>query len=326
MFIPDPDESDWSITSEKSSQKKSTKKSVFPKKVILAITTHGSIPVSKGTHSILRVPDNMKITKINATSYGICNMLHPTSVDNYIKELNNIKPSIIKSNNIEEYYETMQPVIKFLVKEEQEKIIPQLQKTSNIKYKERYQNMEYIYQRKNQLSYKISVFNPNEDLINKVYERSSEDKITTNDFVIKVLNVVGQPDLMNILSTKSSYKGKDGKDKTEEKIRLNTIIEYLRSQGVEEVVIIDSSCSNLFDEETDKWLSEREIRRIRRSNILSPITTKKRTHVTSPDERPTKRKKLVLEDIILGMVEKTEVKRIRQRKEKDIKYIDCNKI
>ena len=319
MFIPDPDESDWSITSEKSSQKKSTKKSVFPKKVILAITTHGSIPVSKGTHRILRVPENMKITKINATSYGICNMLHPTSVDDYIKELNKIIPSIMKSNDMDEYYETMQPVIKFLVKEEQQKIIPQLQKTSHIKYKERYQNMEYIYQRKNELSYKISVFNSNDDLINKVYERSSEDKITINDFVIKALNVVGQPDLMNILSTKSSYKGKDGKDETEEKIKLNIIIEYLKSKGVEEVVIIDSSCSNLFDEETDTWLSEREIRRIRRSNLLSPITTKKRTHVASPDERPTKKRKTSIRGHYVGYGGKKRSKKNKTKKVKKVK-------
>ena len=57
------------------------------------------------------------------------------------------------------------------------------------------------------------------------------------------------------------------------KIYLSQIIEYLQSEGVEEIIFFDNSCSTFMDEEENEF-GDREIRARRRSILNKSSSTK----------------------------------------------------
>ena len=90
------------------------------------------------------------------------------------------------------------------------------------------------------------------------------------DWTIKVLNVNGEPDLLEYL-----YKQKRGK-MSESEIRLSDIVSFFKSKLVKTLIIFDTSCSSLTNYRGRFYKSPRNIRNARR-NIIETKQTKIKT-------------------------------------------------
>lgn len=56
--------------------KTKSKRNIFPKKIILMITTHGEIPAPDSIPNTFEIPEGIKLVKLNVASLGECNLLN----------------------------------------------------------------------------------------------------------------------------------------------------------------------------------------------------------------------------------------------------------
>jgi hypothetical protein len=115
-------------------------------------------------------------------------------------------------------------------------------------------------------SHIINIKYSGDRVFNKNYNRL-EEEATANDWVIKVVNMPDQPELLTYL-----LKLKSDETST---ITFEDIILFLKSKMVETLIVFDFSCSEIMDK--DGWMraSPRTTRQIRRRmTSYDPLTKK----------------------------------------------------
>jgi len=141
----------------------------------------------------------------------------------------------------------------------------------------------------------INIKYSGEQILNKRYNRLGEEA-TENDWIIKIVNMPGQPDLLTYLSELKSDELST--------ITFEDIVLFLKSKMVDTLIVFDFSCSDIMDK--DGWMN------------VSPRTSRKtRRSMTSYDP---KTKRLKLNPNFGGKRRKTKkvkrVKRIMKRRVK----------
>ena len=246
----------------------------YPKIVVIAITCHGTIVINNETNEAetFNIPNKMKIIKLSAVTPGVCNFTVDDDVDKFIKtildkEHRKRMDKQIKTPNT--YVKTLANLYQNI---EKETLIETIKASTDSNESIR---KEYIHNLDKR--YKIVNYNKKHPkMVNKLYTRNSktEQNVSEWDFGIFALNVLGKPDLITLL------KGRSYADNNVS-VNLEEIIYYLKGKGVEQIILLDMSCSN-FEYEDNTSVNERTTRSIR-NNLLKQnlnggrVNRKKRT-------------------------------------------------
>jgi len=247
-------------------------KSLFPRKIILAITTHGCVSVKNTEPVEMIVPDGMKIVKLSATGLGEVNITNYGILPEFINEIKYNATSLLVAETENEYTDILRNIANFMKEREDEVMIPDLISSDSVPNTNKTLLSNYFNQRKNKISYRVNIFNSNQRLIDKKFTRSSDCEIDTDmcgyDYKINMVNIDNNPDLLELMPLTKKEKNTI--------IYLHDIVEYLNSFGVKEIIIFDFSCSSFMNEK-GKYVSEREKRSIKRKLLRESPNISKRS-------------------------------------------------
>jgi hypothetical protein len=224
------------------------------------------------------------ITKLSAVTPGVCNITLPDDIDKFI---NNIVEEL---KNPDEYKKLVnEPVVYLklladLYKSIEEETVKETINDKNPDYDPKIRDDYYYHRNK---SYNVTQYKTNEPIINKMYFRNNKTELNTSawDYQISVLNVVGVPDLLREIKRIRTYQD------TESSITLKEIVDFLKTKGVENIVLLDFSCSN-FEPEPNERVT-RNVRLTARKEGLNggkKITKTKRLKTKSKYKNRKKRK------------------------------------
>ncbi len=282
----------------------------FPSTIILAITTHGKIHMNYDDNpQTFIVPEGMKIIRSLMSSIGECNILDEADVND---QVNIIKQNMTDLLDPETQVDTVVTVTDKIrdidldnlyykeseVKELRKKNIDDMD-FDEYEAKQMYEGFIHGFDKAHIINIKYS----GDKVLNKSYNRL-EEEATENDWVIKVVNMPDQPDLLTYLSELKS-------DETSS-ITFEDIVLFLKSKMVETLIVFDFSCSDIMDK--DGWMnvSPRTARKVRRSMILYNPATKKTELILGGKRRKSKKVKRKSKRTIKRRVKKTKriIKRI----------------
>lgn len=270
-----------------------------PKTLILGINMHGEIHLKEDGNVLMGiVPNNIRVTVINAVVPGVPNI---STLENYENMAENVSEKI---HSIQDYnnltptqIDELTTDIKNLLTETNEEQSTDIIKEHQRLYSKNQVNVDFQrFAHSYGNSFKVATYNAGQNMPNKLYlkflegEMSNPDDISENYFnKIVAYNLEGEPDIFEILES-------IGMDINE--ITTFQLIEFLQSLGVENLIIIDLSCY-VFKGETN-YLTERNIRYNRRKLMgkggkhrktkKAQGNDKRRDHNTKRRDHNTKRR------------------------------------
>jgi hypothetical protein len=239
-------------------------KQTFPTTIILLITTHGEVRLDeKGEVQKFTIPKDMTIIRSMSSVIGECNIVSEPMVNDYIKSVNNNFKYLLDTTNLPKQILGVNLVTKDIRSIDTEHLPTNIlqeikigEKVGEKKDLDIYKTYNYGFDR----AHTIKVVTGNQEIMNKIYTRTSDEQPTEYDWVIKPLNLEGEPELLNFFT---SYLNRAKRGKVNEIITLENIVEFLYSKGVKTIIIFDISCTTIRDQEGYD-ISEREVRNKRR--------------------------------------------------------------
>ena len=239
----------------------------YPNTVLLAVTSHGLTKCDDVSKKVItfNVPTAMKIIKLSAVAPGVCNLTEPENLDK------TIEPIVKKINKPDEFTKLLRDPIRYLeeladfIKNKEADTISATINDKDPDFDRKIRD-DYIHHRNK--GYTIREYNPNNPMINKDFVRNNRTELNRGawDFRISALNAseVGKPDLFNEITQRRTYADADTT------ITLEQIVIFLKSKGVQQIIIIDLSCAN-FETESGNELTEIEERNLRRELLKSGL-------------------------------------------------------
>ncbi len=272
----------------KTSKTREKKGIQFPKRIILIITSHGSI-IEKEDDSINNsfvIPDGIYLKRAYASLPGVCNFVDDDSVDFYIRTIRRQKGNLERPTNFDTIDETIAmlwkvfkkrdatyiPTIHSMIRKKDDINMEEIGATT-VAQKDLYFKRTRDYMNMFEDSFRITNYSPGDRVVNKLFSRdNSEVSHRKKSWVIRMLNVsTGTLDLLTLFHRQTRHG--------ESQMDLKTMIELLKSKGVEEIVLFDFSCSTFIE----------EFKPNRYRNIRDRNTRAKRRKLMNPqDEGDTK--------------------------------------
>jgi hypothetical protein len=224
---------------------------VFPKTAIVTIASHGMIKIEKKSHynvsdfPSFTVPDGMQIIKYSEVPPGTCNFMTDDKLDEYVnlileKKLDKLTfenaYQVMKEKIVPEFMELKKEIV-------HEQIESRTKSTTQSKYINSHDN-----------GYLSNMYYEGETMLNKSYTRENDEAHVAYDWQIVLLNMVGQPDLINLVLIDKGI-GTSHHDSTPV-IYIGDIVNFLKKQGVEKIIFFDYSCSNFINVKFDPELTE----------------------------------------------------------------------
>jgi hypothetical protein len=245
--------------------------------VVLFITTHG-IVVKENEDSDINtfvVPDGLTIKRASASTPGECNIIEPEIVDSYVSLVNAFMSELL-SNRETTQNDAIRKVFNSIHNKDKSELKNKRKYVKTMdKYGDDDDDDEYVedyrrYVRNFGKGFSYKEFHSGDTIINKKFERKNSES-TKNDWVIKVMNLPGNPDLFSFLKRQTRH----GDSIT----TLKEITDFLLTKEVTNIIIFDMTCSNIMMPD-DKEYPERTVRRLRRDIIDRKIggIIRKRSH------------------------------------------------
>ncbi len=246
--------------------------SVVPKTVVLVISTHGKVTVDDKDaeeHTFI-FPAGIKMTKLNVSTYGECNIVDEDQMDTYVKKIKRNMRSLLSPRRTMKTFrslastfhkedtsalKSLKPMYKALeqtLAEDKAGMDTGIDMTEAKDLHKIYRGYFSGFDR----NYTMETKKTGDITLNKFYLRENKTA-TTNDWVIKAVNIPGEPDLM-------SWAVRQTRNGTS-RITLEELVHMLRTYGVKEVIIFDFSCSDIGTKDLENDLNLRETRRNRRA-------------------------------------------------------------
>ena len=250
----------------------------FPKRLIIANFSHGSITIQEdGTEKTFVVPPNMKIKRAWASVPGVCNFITSETNALFTNYIENSRKRLetIPFDSVDAEFNVFLSKFKEVDKKDTLKELTDMVKSKKdilelgdesqidtLMEAERYiNNFDKFFQ--------LTTYLPGDVVIDKKFSRTNAEAINKTkgrEWVMLMINMSGIGNDLLTLMIKQTRFGNN-------KIYLSQIIEYLQSEGVEEIIFFDNSCSTFMDEE-DNEFNDREIRARRRSLLSKSSSTK----------------------------------------------------
>jgi hypothetical protein len=239
---------------------------VFPSIIVLLITTHGTVNLDKNEEVLtFTVPEGITIFRSLASTVGECNIINEDMVDKYIEIIKSNMENLTNESTILDSVNEVTSAIRDIdigeLPEREKEIKNFRKKKLSEKAAEDSLRVYEGYYYGIDKSHNVTVKNPDEQMLNKIYSRV-DSEVTLNDWVIKAINLPGEPDILKYL-----FRPRRGK-LAESSITLENIVDFFKSKGVEQLIIFDVSCSNIRDTEQSD-ISSRAARRIRRTDVTN---------------------------------------------------------
>ena len=244
---------------------------MFPKTLIIGINSHGEIPLdNQGNPETTKFKLNQMI-QLNAVTCGVANI---STFDTYHK-LSEIVADYIdetpldwgKQHNKEELMEYVKILQDLLVKnnmEERKDIEKMYKRVKNSELLEQLHRRRYIHT--DNKSYNISYYKEGDTITNKLFYKFSPEEI---EFYGLDDEIIEDAYFNKIFVYNDEYKTNifdllESQGVVIEEITLFNLIDYLGGMGIENIILLDLSCS-VFKDNEGKPLSDRAIRRTRRT-------------------------------------------------------------
>lgn len=250
---------------------------VYPKRVILANFSHGSISLKKdGTEEIFIMPEGMSVKRGNASVPGVCNFVSGDANAYFTRTINSYKHKLetMPFANIDQEFKVILNIFK---KYDRENTIvdfrPMLQKRATITAEEigvetDEDKKDYLTEAKKYVDtydsfFRIATYLPGERVINKLFTRTNAEAVNTPssvEWVCLIINLTNTGPPYQDLFTLMNAQTRGGTIN----ISLSQIIAFLQDNGVEEIIIFDNSCSVFMDKDGEQPY-DRDIRHRRRT-------------------------------------------------------------
>ena len=269
----------------------------FPKRIIISLTAHGNIIIDKkGKEKVFTMPEGISVKKSGFSVPGVCNFFNTDDIDYYVRTINLIKGKLTRMNydEIDEFLQMFNQVIKDHDKEYtydhltsllkcEKTLTPESCGVDDMEELDEYVNKSKDYLHYFFNSFRVSTFLPGDTVIDKLYSRENEEvPRSRRQWVIRIINMPGTLDLITLLRPQTR--------RGEPIIYLSEIINYLQSNGVEEVILFDFSCS-YFTNEMFNSIDPRSIRYKRKNLITSSIKYGGKTKKNHYRKKKSKNKK-----------------------------------
>jgi len=252
---------------------------------------HGELILNSNNEPIYTtVPENLTVYTINSVAPGVPNISTLENYENLSEQIYAKVETIEDWNtvNAENLSEELKRLLVELNKEQSEEIIKLVQQNYSKRIKnEHHANYAYHYDK----SFQIKTYYGNQNIPNKLFLKFTENEIEQieqdddieNGYFNKIVlyNLEGQPDLFELLEAVSGNQF--------DRIDISQICDFFTSLGVENLIIVDLSCS-IFRGENP--LSERETRYARRqfSKLYGGKKTRKYKKKRKSKKRKTKQR------------------------------------
>ena len=227
--------------------------SIFPKKVILAVLSHGQ---NLYPPEYFEVPVRQFIS-LQIAPIGECNYTTEKSINKHLSTINNVLPNLLNASTKEEY----QTVFDFIKTSVLEYDIKYNKDANNIENSNVTDIKGYLHNVEDQFR-PVIFANDGTKIANKLFSRmAKEKKQGIIDYLVLALNAYdindNAIDMIDWFNRANRYRQQD--------IYLSEILDTLQQSGTEDVVLIDFSCDVYVDANTNEYVSERQKRNIRRT-------------------------------------------------------------
>jgi hypothetical protein len=270
----------------------------FPETVVLSISTHGIVIKDKES---MTIPRGMQFAKMSWVMPTVCSFMDGDDVAacNKIIISNVLDPRRpITSENLQERCEDITKQLSGILKENVAANREVIKEVETGRDTDEFLEHRKAYVRAANRGLRVfSTLTGTKTFINKAYVRDRTEAINPNgDWQIRVLNIPGQPDVVNFI------EGRAYNTRGESETDLKEIMNVLKSNGVKNVMMFDFSCANVTDEgRLDVLTSSRETRAFGRDAVHAatagvPVQVSKLgVSLRSSSKKPKKKSKKSLE-------------------------------
>ncbi len=220
---------------------------IFPNKIILVVTSHGSISYPL---EYFQLPLNY--TSLNIASLGECNFSNTSDINKHLSTIQTVVPNLLNASSEEEYKDIYEFIITNILEHDksQHKYWFNGQLDANDK--------NYLYAFNNNRVIKFG--KGDETILDKTFSRYPKTK-KDGDYSVIALNAF---DINGQMIDMFDWMERQNRNK-EQNILLSEILYELVTYGVDEVVLIDLSCDVFFNEIDNDFVTPRQKRNIRYS-------------------------------------------------------------
>lgn len=239
----------------------------IPKTIVIGIYLHGELHLKKnGCLRADRVPNNMNVTIINGVAPGIPNISTLKAYEKMAAKVNKKSKLVNNWNELTKHkIDLLSTDIKEILKKTNQTQSKSIIKEHQLLYSKNRTNTEFKqFANYYDHSFRITSYASGDTIPDKLYIKFEEGEIINPDNIeekyfnrITLYNLKGEPDLFEMLA-------EVGLDI--DQITLGRILEFVVNLGVENVIIVDLSCSVFIGQSAH--LYERNIRHLRRQMIL----------------------------------------------------------
>jgi hypothetical protein len=241
--------------------------SSIPKTLIIGVFLHGELHLTDdGDIDNDIVPDRMRVTVINSVAPGVPNI---STLEEYEHMATQISKTVKEGKN---YDKLTNSQINRIAENLRDMLVKKNKDQSNNIIKEH----QHLYSKNNVTSvlqkfvhqygnsFKIKTYEANDKIPNKLFIKFNEGEVINPDNIEEkyfnniVLYNLEELDLFKML--KSAHLDID-------QITLGEMLEFLANLGVQNLIIVDKSCSTI--KGNPEFLTERNIRLIRRQMLFN---------------------------------------------------------
>ena len=218
--------------------------SVWPDKMILFISTHGTIICENDVLKKFILPPGIELKRMQVSTPGNVNFASDSIMTGYVSMINAHRDELL-SNNDGTQDAAITKMMKYIRRND-------LIQSDNLKRaleyspedeedEDRHVNIVDYLQGLNR-SHRIQTYKSTQQnpvvVINKTYSRENQQK-TKNDWTIKAMNIPGQPDLLAYMKKQTRHG-----DST---VSLKEIVDECLNHGVKQLMLFDFSCGSIAD-------------------------------------------------------------------------------
>jgi hypothetical protein len=250
----------------------------LPKVVVLSMNMHGFIEIPKEVKGMIiklgtipttgemrtaytaQVPNDMTIIQMRATALGVSNYLSATRVEqqnaiiiNTLSKYPNVENGTEKDiNKCLAFANEVAANIKASMLKRYDLVLPfpeQQAKILDLYREEPKERIAFLQQLISPFSYRVKLYNTGDTYTDKLFTRDSEemrhiDSDFTGDLECRIMNLRGLPDVLGYISPLYQPTRSTGIE-DRHTISMSRIVQFLRHNGVQTVIFLDSTCSNV---------------------------------------------------------------------------------